>query len=327
MKQDDSVETVAAQLLKLDKLLIASHYHPDADALGSSCGLALALRQLGKQVLCVNESKVPERYLEIPGARDVSNNLPAADSPEQAYQALVVCDAGDLKRVGDSFVEIARKYPLIINIDHHISNDYFGKLNLVHVNASSTAEVVFDLLACLKFKLTPQVATCLYAGVAGDTGCFKYQSTSARVFEIAKELVLAGAKPTPIADMLFGRKPERQIRLEALALSQIKMHAAGKIAEVIVTPEMYEQAAASSEDTEHLVEFVREIQGVRVALLIRRDDDLWKVSLRLNGAEPDLSAIAATFGGGGHKQAAAFRWRRELEELRSKLISALEKAL
>lgn len=322
MADGDSLQKIADALAKLESAVIVAHYHPDADALGASCAMLLALRQLGKRVICVNESKVPERYLDLPGVREVQNALPA-----EGYQALIVCDSGDIKRVGDSFVDRAQAFPALINIDHHISNDFFGSLNYVVPTACSTAELIYDLLEAMRFKLTPDIANCIYAGIAGDTGCFKYSSTNARVFELARNLVDAGARPTAIGDMLFGAKPERQVRLEALALSEIQLFAEGRIALVLVTPEMYQRCGASSEDTEHLVELVREVKGVRIAVLIRRDDNLWKVSLRLNGESPNLSEIAAKFGGGGHKQAAAFRWRQSLEVLRSSLLAALEAAL
>lgn len=321
-KRSNTAAELAAALHKACSVCVISHYNPDADALGSSLGLTLALIAAGKKALCLNESTIPERYHFLPGIEGVAKRFDPAD-----FDLVCVLDCGELNRVGDSFTKAVGEFSPLINIDHHITNDLFGTLNIVEVKACSTSELVFDLLCAAKITINKEIATCLYAGICGDTGSFRYASTSKRSFEIASELTSFGAVPHQIADAVYGNKPLAQVKLESLALAQLTMHEQGKICEVIVTQEMYEQCGASVDDTEFLVETARDIKGVQISALIKRDADLWKVSLRASGTKLDMSSVAQGFGGGGHRPAAAFRWRKSLEELRSLLMVRLKEQL
>ena len=321
-KTNDSTARIAQALHAAKNVCIVSHYNPDSDALGATCALALALKNAGKQVSCVNESGVPERYRFLPGSDAV-----AASFDPSLFDLVCILDCGEVKRVGESLLACVKAATKSLNIDHHITNDFFGTLNLVETKACSTCELVFEVLQAAKFLITPEVASCLYAGICGDTGSFRYASTTLRSFEIAASLVKSGASPNLIADAIYGSKPLSQVRLESLALSQLEMHEHGKLCEVLVTDEMYRKCGASSEDAEFLVETARDIKGVLIALLIKRDGDLWKVSLRSASSKLDMSKVAQQFGGGGHRAAAAFRFRKSLEELRGALLSALRQAL
>jgi len=315
---EQAFTALAAELQSRQRLLVVSHYSPDPDAFGSSCGLTLGLRAAGKHAVCLNEDGPVQHLRYIPGAGEIGSTIPAGE-----WDAVVACDCGDKRRIGERLGAALRDLPLF-NIDHHVSNEGFGAVNLVLPEASSTSEIVYTLLTLLRVDITPEIAECLLTGITADTGGFRYSSTGARTFAVAERLVTAGAVPQRIADNLYGNRRLAAVKLHADALRRLKMHAGGRVAELFVSEEMLSDLGAAPEDCENLVEAGRDIAGVQIAVLIRRDSGLWKVSMRSKSEEYDVSAVARSFGGGGHRQAAAFRWRKELSELRERLLAALE---
>lgn len=304
------------------RVLIVSHFNPDADALGSSCGLGEALRRAGKYVVVANESPIAERFLFIPGSAQVVSIF-----PEEEFDVVCICDCGDISRVGDKFLKRISAQKSTINFDHHRMNGMFGSVNVVDETACSTSEIVFRLLKVMKLDLVKPVAECLYTGILGDTGSFMYGSTNATVFGIAQELLHAGVDPAAIASKTFDNWSPERLRLFGLAISAIAFHRDGEIAEIVITPEMFEKSGASPDDGEGIVERARGVRGVRVAIVATVLPDLIKVSMRASEAAIDLSRVAREFGGGGHKAAAAFRWRRTLSGMRESLLVALAEEL
>lgn len=319
---DETIARVVQAIQTHHSFVVVSHYNPDADAYGSSAAIALALGVMGKRAILVNESGLLNRYEWMPGVSSVQSNFPA-ETPE----CVIVCDCGAIDRVGDSLRARVLAGPLIINIDHHLSNEGFGSINLVEVGASSTSEVVYEILSQIDSVVTPPVAACLLTGIYGDTGSFRYGSTTQRTFEVALELVKCGAVPHEIASQLFSQVSLAGTMLQSAALLEMQMHQEGAIAELIVPRSHYDKFGAIEEDTAVLCERARDIAGVVISALIREDEGLWRVSLRTKDGAINLSEIAAAFGGGGHRAAAAFRWRRSLEELRAVLLPRLKEAV
>jgi phosphoesterase RecJ-like protein len=244
-----------------------------------------------------------------------------------------VCDCGAIERVGDSVISFVRSAQRVINIDHHTCNSRFGHLNLVVEGASSTSELVFDLLMELEKRnaradlIRLEAASCLMAGIIGDTGSFRYSSTSPSTFLAASQLMLRGARPDQLTQQLFASQSLAAVRLQAEALVGLNLLCNGELVEVTVTQEMIGRLGASILDADSLAERGRDIEGVKVAVLFKEDVDMWRVSLRARQGSVDVSEIARQFGGGGHKPAAAFRWRRGLPELKGALRAAVEAAL
>lgn len=317
-------------ILATKRAVVLSHTNPDADAYGSQCGLVSGLRQLGLTVAAHNESGFIPRYSVIPGAKEVMKGPPPVLG---ADDILVVCDCGALERVGDSLIPYVRSAKRVINIDHHNSNTSFGNLNFVVDGASSTSELVFDLLKAAEARLgradviTAQGGACLLAGIIGDTGSFRYPSTTPKTFRTAAELMERGARPDLLTQELFANHSLPAIKLQSEALSNISILNDGAFAEVVVTQEMLKRIGADLLDADSLAERARDIEGVRVAALFKQDVDMWRVSLRSRLGAVDVAAIAQSFGGGGHKPAAAFRWRRDLESLQQELRSRVTEAL
>jgi phosphoesterase RecJ-like protein len=312
------------------RAIIVSHVNPDADAYGSSCGLAQGLRAFGISVAVYNESGFIARYGVIPGAAAVSKDLPTTFASDDV---VIVCDCGAVERVGDAYLPVVKSAPTLINIDHHTSNPLFGHANYVIEGASSTSELVFDLLDALEKRtgrsdiITEQSAKCLLAGIIGDTGSFRYPSTTAKTFTVASKLVTRGARPDVLTQELFANHSLAAVKLQAEAMSGVALHEGGVFAEVTVTQEMLKRHGADLLDADSLAERARDVEGVRVAALFKQDVDMWRVSLRSRQGAVDVAWVAQQFGGGGHKPAAAFRWRKDFEALKSELRAKIKEAL
>lgn len=328
--QQANLEVVLDAIEKSSQIVVVAHTNPDADAYGSSCGLAAGLAALGKQVVVHNESGFIPRYAIIPGASRV---VQGGWGPLAPDALVIVCDCGARERVGDSLVDAVSRASLVINIDHHNANTLFGQINYVVNGASSTSELVYDILAALEERLcrgdviTPACAACLLAGIIGDTGSFRYASTSAKTFLVAHDLMVRGARPDVLTQELFGNHSLAAVKLQAEAIGNITLHNAGMFAEIVVTQEMLRKHGAELLDADSLAERARDIEGVRVCALYKEDVDMWRVSLRSRQGVVDVSAVAQLFGGGGHKPAAAFRWRQDLQTLQARLREAIAKAL
>ncbi len=314
-------------LVGLKSVLILSHYNPDADAYGSSLGLGLGLRALGIKVRFLNESGIIPRYDFLSGINEVVTAIPS-----DTFDAVIACDCGDEKRMGDTLKDQLLKSKVLINIDHHASNTRFGTLNMVVAHASSTSELIFNLLSLIQVKtgkkvISSEVATCLFAGISADTGSFRYASTAPSTFKAAQDLMGYGAQPWQVAEALYCRNSLSSVMLQAEALTTLTTHASGRIAKVVVPDALLKKHHATADDTEELVERARNIAGVEISVFIREEDGIWKASLRAKNASTDVSKVAQQFGGGGHKAAAGFRWKKSREELENALLPELEKLL
>jgi phosphoesterase RecJ-like protein len=330
MTPESRCDEVLDILQATKRAIIVSHVNPDADAYGSSCGLAQGLESFGISVAVYNESGFIPRYAVIPGAAHVSKDLPTAFAHDDV---VIVCDCGALERVGEAYLPVIRSALKLINIDHHTSNPLFGHANYVIEGASSTSELVFDLLSALEKRtgrldiITQESAKCLLAGIIGDTGSFRYPSTTAKTFTVASELVRRGARPDVLTQELFANHSLAAVKLQAEAMSGVVLQEHGLFAEVTVTQEMLKRVGADLLDADSLAERARDIEGVRVSALFKQDVDMWRVSLRSRQGAVDVAWVAQQFGGGGHKPAAAFRWRKDLETLKTELRAKIKEAL
>lgn len=318
---EDARSAILEKIHSTEKITLISHYNPDADAYGSMLGLAASLTAHGKSITVVNETGILPRYSVIPGLHAVVKEIP--DTPA----LLIACDCGSLQRIGDGLVASAKTAGCIINIDHHISNDMFGAVNYVDAQASSTSEIMHDLLSAGSYPINKQVAICLLAGIIGDTGSFRYTCTTAKTMRIAAELMDLGASPTELYTHIFASTSLGATKLQAESILNLELSCGDQFAEVIVTEEMVKKHGASFDDTDGLAERVRDIAGVKISASLRQDGSIWRVSLRSVNPKYNVSNIAAVFGGGGHIQAAAFRSSKPLKIIRENLQKKVMEAL
>lgn len=304
----------AEKLMAVEKLLVTAHVNPDGDAVGSVLGLSAFLRGKGKTVTVMIDDKLPKNLSFLPGYDRIVR-------PEEGKKAdaelLVILDTA-LDRIGG--VEKAAEGLPVLNIDHHISND--GKADfLYNSNRAATAEIIFEIIDRLGGEFPLEVATPLYTGMATDTGFFKFSNTRPETMHAAARLLEAGVRPEQVSEALE-EKPEALVRGQAAALQTMELSYGGRVAGLYLDREL----ATSLDTTDGFIDFVRVIEGVEVAVLIKcMDENFCRVSLRSKGL--DVSKVAMKFGGGGHIRAAGFPVKKPLAEAKKDVLEALAEVL
>jgi len=318
-----SVGELAAVLRERDRFLLTAHEGPDGDALGSLLGMHHLLRQLGKDslmFLAAKEFPLPIEYRFLP-LEEVFHEAPA----DMADRTVVFLDCGNIDRMPVEFLTDGDNFR--INVDHHHDNTLFGDVNLLDTEASSTAEIVYELAIALGVEITAEIASALYVGLVTDTGKFMYENTDARTHRIAAELIEAGVDVDDTYRRLYEHVPVEKLRLLSRALEGVRRYCSERLVVAYITEADYEATGAGEEMTEGIIDHLRAIEGTLVAALVRdlgdRGRAARKVSLRSSGGEVDVSAIARKHGGGGHKRAAGFSTDLELDELVSLLRGAV----
>jgi bifunctional oligoribonuclease and PAP phosphatase NrnA len=309
------IEQVGEELRSRDRFLLTAHEGPDGDALGSLLGMHHLLTQLGKDsvmFLAAKEFPLPIEYRFLP-LEEVFHEAPA----DMADRTIVFLDCGNIDRMPVDFLTDGDNFT--INIDHHHDNTRFGDVNLVDVNASCTAEIVYDLSLLLGATITKEMASALYVGLITDTGKFMYENTNAHTHRVAAELIDAGVDVDDTYRRLYEHVPLEKLRLIARALESIQMHCDGRLVVSNITAADYAATGAGEEMTEGVIDHLRSIDGTKVAAVVRdlgnRGRAARKVSLRSSEGDIDVSAIARKRGGGGHKRAAGFSTDLEFDDL------------
>ncbi len=319
---DPGLDAVARVIRERDRFVVTAHRNPEGDALGSSLGLGGALGEMGKQVLFYNADPVPRVLRPFPWADRVVQSLRDA----RAGDTVIVCDCGELERVGDEMLARRAEFRFV-NLDHHVSSLGFAEVSYVDPRASATALLVYRVLRRLGHPISPPVATSLLCGLVTDTGSFRYSNAGPETFEAAADLVRAGAKPDFVSQRLFDSNEEKTLRLLALVLGSLERTADGRIATVVVSREMFEGTGTSAEHVENFVNYPRSIEGVDLAVLLRElGPDHWKVSLRGNGLV-DTTAISGEWGGGGHRNASGCAVRGRLEDVKRAIVARAQALL
>jgi phosphoesterase RecJ-like protein len=315
-----SRQAVQEALLRHQRCLVSTHMSPEGDALGSALALAHALRGMGKEALVVNRDPVP-RLLDFLPSEGLFRQVGRVD---EDYDLLVVVDCGDLERTG---LFETRRPPLIINIDHHVTNRGFGQINWVEPDAAATAQMIAELLVAMKRPMTPQIALCLYTALMTETGSFKYSNTTPRVFRLSAELAEQGVQPAWVAQQIYERNTLSRLKLLGALLERLEVNGDRTVAWVTIPAELFARTSTTAEDAEDFVNYPRSLTETQVAMLIRdAEPGRVKVSFRASG-DVDVSAIAAEFGGGGHRKAAGCTVAGTIGTVQPRVIAAAEKAV
>lgn len=290
-KQSVKLDELARIIRENDNYLIVSHMRPDGDCLGSTLGLFHGLRQLGKKVAAYNSTPLGEKWAFVPGAEHVLA-APPANPPE----ITIFVDCGGIRRVSDDFEPVG----LLINIDHHLTNEQFGDYNYIDIDACAVGEQIFNLLRLLGAKVTPDIASCLFLSILTDTGGFRYSNTTAHSLRIAGELVAIGADPGLISQGVYESRSKGEFLLTAKAFSRLQY----EFDDLLVWSELrwadYVEAGGVDSEPEGLASDIRGIRGVEVSCLFHETEEgTLRAGFRGKGYI-DCSAIAQRCGGGGH---------------------------
>jgi bifunctional oligoribonuclease and PAP phosphatase NrnA len=297
-----------------DRFTLTTHENPDGDALGSILAAKLGFDQLGKDSVMVlhTDAPLPGEYGFMPLA-ELRRRWP----DDVSERVLVAVDCANESRIGDQ--EVLGRVPFIVNIDHHHDNTRFGDVNLIVSDASSTGEVLRDLLRELDVEVTPDIAEALYIALVTDTGRFQYTNTTPKALRLAAELVEAGANVHRVFQGVYESVQFAKLKLLARALDRAQVYEGGRIVISYLLRTDFAEVGAAEPYSEGVIDYLRAVEGADMAVLIRepprQDGPTRRVSLRASVDELDVSAIARKSGGGGHRQAAGFSSEASIEEI------------
>lgn len=293
-------------------IIISSHINPDGDAIGSGLGLYLALTKKypDKSIRFILEDKVPYNYSFLKGAEKIEKFDELKDEPKA--DLFIVVDSAVFKRIGK--VADLKKDAFLVNIDHHISNDNYGDLNIVK-NISSASEVVYGVIKDLGIEIDALAGESLYTGIVTDSGNFQYDSTSMDTFRIAGELLALGIDRDNIINEVYRSRTLGFIRTLGIALSEMKIDNEKKLVSFLLTKDFMTKNNIQKDETEGIVEKLLEYKDCEVAVFLKEEGNgKIKGSLR-SKRDIDVNEVAKAFDGGGHRKAAGFTTTLTEEEI------------
>lgn len=313
----NSMQAVLDVLRRGSRFAICSHARPDGDAVGAMLACGLMLSQMGKQAEMVSADPVPLIYRGLPCATTIRQ----ATRLDGDYDAVIMLECDGVERTRLKGLEGR----LLVNIDHHVSGRAFADVNWIDIDACAVAEMVYRLARAANVTVTPEMATCLYAGVLTDTGSFCYEGTDDHAFELARDLVTRGADPAHIAREVYFSNPLSKMLLLGAALSTLRRD--GRLAWMWVTNADMQRTGAAEEDCEGIVNYAIGVSGVEAAVLLRElPDRRVRLSLRSKGTV-DVAKIAASFGGGGHLHAGGCTLDGPLSAATEKILETVRREL
>ena len=315
------MENIYAELIGAKKIAIAGHVRPDGDCIGSCTALYLYLKQNKEQFeidqIDVYLEQFGKEFTILDGVEDIKHSYES----DEIYDVFISLDCGSVDRLGNAikYYNSAKK---TINIDHHISNQNFGKVNHVVADASSTCEVLFYLLE--EERITKNIASSLYVGIIHDTGVFKHSNTSEKTMQAAGKLISKGIPFSSLIDDSFYAKTYMQNQVLGRCLMESILIFDGKVVISSLSRRMLDFYGATSSDLDGIIDQLRVTKETQVAIFIYETDlHEFKVSMRSNG-EVNVSKIAVYFGGGGHIKAAGCTMRGTMHDVINNLTPHIE---
>ncbi|MDX9856947.1 MAG: bifunctional oligoribonuclease/PAP phosphatase NrnA [candidate division Zixibacteria bacterium] len=323
-RRSETIGRIKAQLDSAKIVMVVSHLDPDGDALGSQLAFGEYLRTIGKQVVLLRDSDIPEKYQFLPSVETiVPTDSLSVDPP---IDTAVILECPTLERVGKPR-RLLNSSVTIVNIDHHPDALPLGVVNWIETDMSSVGEMVYEYLHAVDASISPSMATSLYTAILTDTGRFRYPATTRRTMEIGGALIALGADPRRITDRVyFDMKPSTMI-LTGRVLNSIEFHFDQRVCLLYLTQEMLKESGADVSQTEGLVDYTLYSHGVLAGALLKEvDGGVTKVSLRSKDGI-NVAEIASQFGGGGHFAAAGCTINQPVSRAREMLLQLLKKAI
>ena len=301
---------------------IVGHVRPDGDCIGSQLGLAMALQNEGKQVVCWNEDAAPAKlkFLDPTG-------MFARPKRGETFDCVIATDCASFERLGKTGDCLANR-KVMINIDHHESNTRYADINWVSAREASTGELIFRLLKVARWPITKPIADNLFTAVSTDTGSFQYANTRPGTFHTGAELVTRGANLAKICDEVYQSYSLSRVRLLKLVYNKFRLTEDDRIAWFWLKKADFSRTGAVSNDSEGLIDHIRAIEPVVVACVFEElEPELTRLSLRSKSDKINVNEIAAQFGGGGHSAAAGARIAGKPLSVQRRVLAAVKKAM
>ncbi len=311
-----TLEHILEEIKKAKKIVILTHENPDGDAIGSSLGMYIALRKMGKEPDIIIP-ELPRAYNFLPEIENVKK-----EGQKEPYDLAIALDCATIKMLNGwaNYFEDAK---VKVTIDHHGTNTMYGDYNYVNPDAPACAQTLISIIQYFGVEIDKKIGTCLLTGIITDTGGFQYQSTTPETFEFAAELLQTGVNVSDIYKRVMNTMTKANFELRKRAIERMEFFKEGKIAFTYVTKEDIEEANAETGDFEGIVEEGRNIEGVEVSIFLRETQKGFKVSLRSNDYV-NVSDVCLLFGGGGHIHAAGCTIAQSLEQVKEKIVNEVK---
>lgn len=316
MKNNHSIKDIGLTIEEANSINIISHKSPDGDNMGSTLGLYLSLKEKYKKknINIIKPDDIPSKYIFIEEKKYYKESMNECD-------LLMVIDCADERRLLNE--DNLKKAKKVINIDHHKSNKYFGDINYVLEEYSSSAEIVYDIIKELELPMNKEVATMLYIGIDTDTGRFMYSSTSDDTMQKVSKLMSYGIDINEINIKLYRSMNKNIFELYKLAINKINFYK--DFAYLVLDNDDFNKTKTSRDDTDDILAFLQGLEDYDMIAIIKEVKDIYKVSLR-SKYKYDVGSIGEDFDGGGHKYAAGLTYKGELDELIKKLKGYVDDA-
>jgi len=311
-----TLEHILEEIKKAKKIVILTHENPDGDAIGSSLGMYIALRKMGKEPDIIIP-ELPRVYNFLPEIENVKK-----EGQKEPYDLAIALDCATIKMLNGwaNYFEDAK---VKVTIDHHGTNTMYGDYNYVNPDAPACAQTLISIIQYFGVEIDKKIGTCLLTGIITDTGGFQYQSTTPETFEFAAELLQTGVNVSDVYKRVMNTMTKANFELRKRAIERMEFFKEGKIAFTYVTKEDIEEANAETGDFEGIVEEGRNIEGVEVSIFLRETQKGFKVSLRSNDYV-NVSDVCLLFGGGGHIHAAGCTIAQSLEQVKEKIVNEVK---
>jgi len=332
MVNEKGFEKAIALIAKSANVLIITHTKPDGDACGCVAAMCEALGALGKNVMPLLLSALPQWYeflfTEKPAVLDEDVQLDElTEGRFGQFDLILIVDTNSQSQLAKFNDYLKQNDAPVLVLDHHETSDNLGDVELVDYDAAATGLIVLDLLKYAGWPVTEKITEALFVAVATDTGWFRFSNTDSRVFLACAELIDAGVKPTEIYDHLYLNFSYPRFRLMAGMLDKLELYLDDRYAVMQITQQDFERTGAAYSDTENLINECHRIDSVEAsALFIDLKDGRIRCSLRSRGPL-DVSKIAAKFGGGGHTMAAGTFLPGPMENAKNLILTEMEKLL
>ena len=315
-----TLDNILEEIKKANSIVILTHESPDGDAIGSSLGMYMALKSIGKSSDVILK-EFPRTFDFLPGAKEVKE-----ESDIKNYDLAISVDCADLKRVmANEYFENAKK---TIVIDHHGSNTMYGDINFVNPVSPACCEILAGMFEYFNIDIDTKIGSCILTGIITDTGGFKYSSVTPETFEFTAELLRKGINVSEIYERVLETRTKANFELVKRSMDRLELLENGKVAFTYITKKDEEEVNAEPGDHEGIVEEGRSIEGVEVSVFIRQkeDENAYKISMRSTG-NINVSDICYLFGGGGHPKAAGALIQGNVEQVKEQVLKEIRKVL
>jgi len=316
-----SFEQIGDLLRRHHAFVLLSHVRPDGDAIGSQLGLGFALLAAGKSVRMFNEDGLPESLEFLRGSERIER--PPAEPVEA--EVVIALDTATRPRLGAGCLHAVANVTLWLNIDHHISNPRYGDVNLIDATSPATGEILYELILALGLPLPEESRDALYVAVSTDTGSFQYPSTTAKTYDMAADLIRRGLDVGTLNSNTYDNHPYRRLELLRALLNTLERTPDGLVAHWTLRESVRRELALCAADSEGLIDVIRAIRGVQVAVFFEElPDGTTRISMRSKDRRYDVCQIATEFGGGGHCLAAGIRMHQPLDAAKARVLAAIQ---